>query len=404
MLKTTIALSALAAVANAKVIFKEDFSKGWRERWVDSTFKGDDQGEWKWVAPKIHADKEADKGIQTSQDSKYYGISAKFPTFSNKDKDLVVQFQVTHEQGIDCGGGYVKIYGSGTKQEELHGETPYNIMFGPDICGSTKIVHLIFAHEGKNLLKKVPIQIESDTGPHIYTLVLSSDNTYKVLKDNEEAASGKLEDDWDFLLPKEIPDPEAKKPEYWDDRAEIPDPESKKPDDWDEQPEFIVDPEASKPADWDDEDDGEWEAPLIKNPEFKGSWTPKMLKNPAFKGLWTRPLKANPEYKSNDALYLYEDNAIIGFDLWQVKSGSIFDNVIVTDSLSDAKKFAKETFEPLQKYTAAEKLKEEERKKEAEKKTEGKNSKVSKEEDNEEDVELIEEEDEEEEDNIRDEL
>lgn len=28
--------------------------------------------------------------------------------------------------------------------------------------------------------------------------------------------------------------------------------------------------------DWDDEDDGEWEAPTIPNPEYKGEWKPKM--------------------------------------------------------------------------------------------------------------------------------
>ena len=49
-------------------------------------------------------------GIQTSQDAKFYGISAKFDeAFSNEDKTLVIQFQVKHEQNIDCGGGYVKV-------------------------------------------------------------------------------------------------------------------------------------------------------------------------------------------------------------------------------------------------------------------------------------------------------
>ena len=49
-------------------------------------------------------------GIQTSQDAKFYGISAKFEkAFSNKGTDLVIQFSVKHEQTIDCGGGYVKV-------------------------------------------------------------------------------------------------------------------------------------------------------------------------------------------------------------------------------------------------------------------------------------------------------
>lgn len=41
---------------------------------------------------------------------------------------------------------------------------------------------------------------------------------------------GSLEDDWDFLPPKTIPDPEAKKPEDWDDTRMIDDPEDTKPE------------------------------------------------------------------------------------------------------------------------------------------------------------------------------
>ena len=39
-----------------------------------------------------------------------------------------------------------------------------------------------------------------------------------------------MEDDWDLLPPKTIPDPEAKKPEDWDDRPKIDDPEDTKPE------------------------------------------------------------------------------------------------------------------------------------------------------------------------------
>ena len=58
-----------------------------------------------------------------------------------------------HEQNIDCGGGYVKVFGSDLDQVGMHGDSPYHIMFGPDICGSgTKKVHVIFTHKGKNHL------------------------------------------------------------------------------------------------------------------------------------------------------------------------------------------------------------------------------------------------------------
>lgn len=48
--------------------------------------------------------------------------------------------------------------------------------------------------------------------------------------DNENIVSGSLEEDWDFLPPKKIKDPEAKKPEDWDDRAKIDDVDDTKPE------------------------------------------------------------------------------------------------------------------------------------------------------------------------------
>lgn len=99
-------------------------------------------------------------GIQTSEDARFYAISSKFDKpFSNDGKTLVLQFTVKHEQNIDCGGGYAKLYPSDLAQKDLHGDSTYYIMFGPDICGySTKKVHVIFNYKGKNLLTKKEIR------------------------------------------------------------------------------------------------------------------------------------------------------------------------------------------------------------------------------------------------------
>lgn len=48
-------------------------------------------------------------GIKTTQDAKFYALSANFESFSNKGITMVIQFTVKHEQKIDCGGGYVKV-------------------------------------------------------------------------------------------------------------------------------------------------------------------------------------------------------------------------------------------------------------------------------------------------------
>jgi len=333
---------ALFGVALSEVFFEEKFDDGeaWESRWIQSTNKGGDAGKFVLTAGKFYGDAEADKGIQTSQDAKFYALSAEHTKFSNKDKKMVVQFTVKHEQNIDCGGGYVKMFDCSLDQADMHGESPYNIMFGPDICGpGTKKVHVIFSHKGKNHLVKKDIRCKDDVFTHLYTLIVSPDGTYEVLIDNEKAESGSLEEDWDFLPPKMIKDPEASKPEDWDDRAKIDDPEDSKPEDYD-KPEHIPDPDATKPEDWDDEMDGEWEPPMIDNPEYKGEWKPRQIDNPAYKGVWVHPEIDNPEYNADDAKDLgkYDEFCKIGLDLWQVKSGTIFDNFLITDDPAVAKK------------------------------------------------------------------
>jgi len=339
-------LLGLIALSTATVYFKETFDGDWEKRWVPSTFKESEgtQGKWEVAHGKFYGDAEADKGLRTTQDARFYQITAEFPEFSNKGKDLIVQYSVKHEQRIDCGGGYLKILPSeGVDQKTFNGETPYNIMFGPDICGHTKRVHFILNYKGTNHLIKKEIPCESDELTHLYTMILSPNNSYKVEIDGKEVASGTLEEDWNILPPKEIPDPKASKPADWVDEKMIPDPEDKKPEGWDDIPKEIPDPSATKPEDWDDELDGEWEKPLIPNPEYKGEWHPRMIENPAYKGEWVHPMVPNPEFYEDPELYLYEHNKYVGFELWQVKSGTIFDNIIVTDDLAEARQFAELT-------------------------------------------------------------
>lgn len=89
-----------------------------------------------------------------------------------------------------------------------------------------------------------------------------------------------------------------------------------------------------------------WEAPQIDNPEYKGAWKSKLIPNPAYKGPWVHPEIPNPEYSEDAELYhVCADCGAVGLELWQVKSGSIFDDIIVTDSIEEAEAFAKATFE-----------------------------------------------------------
>ncbi|KAG2393301.1 hypothetical protein C9374_006832 [Naegleria lovaniensis] len=377
-----LVLSFVAVVA-AETFFYEPFHAGWEKRWVKSKAK-DNYGEWKYTAGEWYGDAEEDKGIQTSQDARHYSISAKFdkPATSRGEKPLVLQFSTKHPQNIDCGGAYIKFLPTGANQEDFKDDTEYRIMFGPDVCGSaTRRVHFIFNYKGKNLLWKKTLPCETDQLTHIYTAIINPDASYEVQIDGVKKESGNLYDDWDFLAPKEIPDPQAKKPADWVDEKEIVDPEDKKPEDWD-QPKYIPDPQAKKPEDWSDEEDGTWEAPQIPNPDYKGEWKPRMIPNPAYKGEWSAPLIPNPDYVFDENVAKYDDIDYAGIEIWQVKAGTIFDNILVTDDIDVAREQAqkvveraKKEKEAFDKIEAAKRQKEEEERKkreeeEARKKTE----------------------------------
>jgi len=352
-------------LASGKIYFSETFGEGWESRWTASTWKDSEGAQGKWVAAagKWFKDETEDKGIQTSEDSKFFGISAGFESFSNAGKELIIQYQAKYEKDVECGGGYVKVGPKMTDATNFGDPTAYNIMFGPDKCGYTKRTHLIFNYKGKNVLKKSDLSYkqEGEGTSHLYRMVLKSDNTVRVEIDEEKVYEGSLTDDWELLKPKEISDPEDKKPSDWSDDSMIDDPEDKKPDDWVEE-KRIVDAEAKKPDDWDDEEDGEWEAPMKDNPDFKGDWNVKRISNPAYKGVWEAKKIANPEYDDDVNVYKYDDFGFIGFDVWQVKGGSIFDNVIITDDKSEADGFAKK-WKELSEVEASKKKEEDDAKK-----------------------------------------
>merc|ERR1712228_436074 len=183
-------------------------------------------------------------------------------------------------------------------------------------------IHLIFNHKGTNLLKTDKISLEySDKNEytHLYTAVIKPDGTYEVFFDLESKAKGNLVDDWDFPKPT-IDDPADKKPSDWVDETQIDDPEDKKPDGWDDIPSQIPDPDATKPEDWDDEDDGEWEPAQI----------------------------ANKDFEEGVQLAAY-DSYYVGYELWIVNNGTIFDNILVTDDFEYAKSQAEKLWRPTSK-------------------------------------------------------
>ncbi|EER02085.1 Calreticulin precursor, putative, partial [Perkinsus marinus ATCC 50983] len=212
-----------------------------------------------------------------------------------------------------------------------------------------------------------------------YRLVLRPNDTVRVEVDGEELFDGSIEENWKLGEPAEIDDPEDTKPEDWVDSPMMDDPEDKKPEDWVDEAK-IPDEKATKPDDWDEEEDGEWERPMIDNPDYKGPWNGKKIPNPDYKGEWKPKKIPNPNYVPIEKMHKF-DFGTVALDVWQVTSGAIFDNFIITDDLKEAEAL----FEEFSELKAAEESK---AKEEAEKK----NVEEEKEESTEEEEDLDEEE------------
>ncbi|CAL9121495.1 unnamed protein product [Musa acuminata var. zebrina] len=385
--------SSLLQIWASDPLFYESFDEPFEARWIVSE-KEDYTGLWKHSKSDGHED----YGLLVSEKARKYAIVKELDEpIILKDGTVVLQFEVRLQNGLECGGAYLKYLRpqeAGWTSKGFDNDSPYSIMFGPDKCGSTNKVHFILQHKNPKTGKfvehhvKYPPSVPSDKLSHVYTAILKPDNELRILIDGEEKKKANFFSSDDFepalIPPKTIPDPDDKKPEDWDERAKIPDPDAVKPDDWDEdapmeiedeeavkpegwlddEPEEIDDPEATKPEDWDDEEDGEWEAPKIDNPKCEaapgcGEWKMPMKRNPAYKGKWHAPLIDNPNYKgiwkpqqidNPDYFELdkpdFEPITAIGIEIWTMQDGILFDNILIASDEKVAESYRMETWKP----------------------------------------------------------
>ncbi|KPU72908.1 uncharacterized protein Dana_GF22893, isoform C [Drosophila ananassae] len=384
-----------------------------RKNWVLSQAKKDDiaeeiskyDGIWNWESPQRIVWPN-DLGLVLKSKAKHAAIASRLrePFDFKQDKPLVVQYEVTLQEGQECGGSYLKLLSAGKETDELttfNDKTPYTIMFGPDKCGSDVKMHFIFRHvnpingtitekhcnKPKNRLEE-PFK---DKLPHLYQLVVRPDNSFEIRVDHKIINEGSLLTDFKPPVnpPAEIDDPNDQKPEAWDEREKIQDPAAQKPDDWDEdappqipdpsavkpktwlenEAEMIYDPTAVKPDDWDSEIDGDWEAPLvdnplcekaggcgkwkaplIPNPNYKGKWRPPMIENPNYQGKWAPRKIPNPDFFEDLKPFQMTPISAVGLELWSMSSDILFDNLIITDDVDVAREFAANSFDIKRRY------------------------------------------------------
>ncbi|XP_055939197.1 calnexin-like [Argiope bruennichi] len=394
-------------IGNAYIAEHFDDREAFDKKWISSEAKKEGTEEsiakydGKWSVEEAERNGlKGDLGLVLKSKAHHHAISARLDKpFLFDNKPFILQYEVRFQNGQECGGAYLKLLSQVPDMDlrTFHDKTPYTLMFGPDKCGNDHKLHFIFRHrnpkngsfEEKHRKRSSAVpkidDIFKDKKPHLFTLVINPDNKFEVLLDKQSIHKGSLLEDFNPPVnpEPEIDDPNDMKPADWDEREKIPHPTATKPDDWDEdaprqivdpnarkpdgwlddEPELIPDPNAEKPTDWDDEMDGEWEAPLINNPKCEkigcGKWKAPMIDNPKYKGKWRAPLIDNPNYKGKwkprripnphhfEDKYPYKMTPIaaVGFELWSMVDGIMFDNIIITDDLYVAEHWAAETFD-----------------------------------------------------------
>ncbi|XP_008053094.1 calmegin [Carlito syrichta] len=382
-----------------EVYFAETFDSGRLTGWVLSKAKKDDIDaeisiyDGRWEIEELKANQvPGDRGLVLKSRAKHHAISAILvKPFIFADKPLIVQYEVNFQDGIDCGGAYIKLLADTDDLilENFYDKTSYTIMFGPDTCGEDYKLHFIFRHkhpktgvfeEKHAKLPDVDLKkFFTDRKTHLYTLVMNPNDTFEVLVDQTVVNKGSLLEDVvpPINPPKEIEDPTDKKPDEWDERAKIPDPSAVKPEDWDEsepaqiedssavkpngwlddEPKYIPNPHAEKPSDWNEDMDGEWEAPqipnpacrigcgewkrpMIDNPKYKGVWRPPLIDNPSYQGIWSPRKIPNPDYFEDDHPFLLTSFRALGLELWTMTSDIYFDNFIICSEKEIADRWA----------------------------------------------------------------
>ncbi|XP_045407330.1 calreticulin-3 isoform X4 [Lemur catta] len=200
---------------------------------------------------------------------------------------------------------------------------------GPDICGfDIKKVHIILHFKNQYHANKKPIRCKVDAFTHLYTLILRPDLTYDVKIDGQSIESGSIEYDWNLTSLKKEKSAESKD---WDQAKDD------KAQDWEKH---FLDASASKPSDWNAELDGDWQAAMLQKPPYQNGLKPEGID----KDIWLHQKMKSTNYLMQYDLSEFENIGAIGLELWQVRSGTIFDNFLITDDEGYAEHFGKATW------------------------------------------------------------
>ncbi|KFG44551.1 calreticulin family protein [Toxoplasma gondii GAB2-2007-GAL-DOM2] len=276
------------------ILFQDTFQDNPLEKgvWVPSA-DPKFQGRWS-VETRSAAVIAGEKNLVMQDMRKFHGVARRLspPIKDTLKEHFVFQYELLQTRPLTCGGGYLKLLDFPEEQslKEFNHLTDYLVMFGPDICGDSNVVHFIL--KVYNPVTKEWTEHRLDAPPrlipsplsNLLTLWIKPDDTFEILIDGSVVRQGSLLKD---MVPPLQP---AKT--------------------------LLVGHEAEA----DSRDEAE-----TKKAAASG------IPNPAY-------------FKLEHAHRLRNINAV-AMELWTVEGGTAFDNLIFAKSIDAARAFAKKTFE-----------------------------------------------------------
>jgi hypothetical protein len=190
-------LCILVHLGDSTVYLQEEFDANWDKRWVQSQYLEYARFTLSpgWWYPDV-----TDTGILTETMDQQYVISRKFPSFSMKERPLVVQFTLRMHQDPICGGNYLKVLPKNFDGKRFNSNSKFLLMFGPDICEQNEKIHILLPYKGVHYQVNKEMTFPNDTLTHQLTLIVKPDFSVVYLLDNSEVFSGNLKKDFGEVM------------------------------------------------------------------------------------------------------------------------------------------------------------------------------------------------------------
>lgn len=302
--------------ACGRILFQESFNKTWEKRWEQSLYN---KNTLSVSAANWNGEHDHLAGLTSDGFLSKTFLYSNVDSFSNQDKSLYIQFTLSTPENSACCDAFIKLFDSHLSPSDDR-KSQYLLKFGPDLINNKLYIDLSYKGKIFNWTKTTKIPLNKIM--NLYTLIITSDNRYKVYIDMVKAYEGILMEDWKMFVPKFIPNSRLKKPNI-DNPASV--------------PRFIPRHDEEMPKDWNKTLEGEWSATLMPNPEY---YPIEVVEKYKEANVWSPGLVPNYKYSPSTDYGVMNTIQAVGIDLSVNKGQYIIGKIQISDLEAEANEFS----------------------------------------------------------------